>query len=495
MHKKIMLLLLAALLLLVALLLYRTFAFSSKQIPGDGSAAHIEIIDAVAERLSKAVQLPTISFEERERFDSIPFLQLHELIKVSFPLVDSLLQRTIVNDYSLMYEWKGTNPELQPVILLAHQDVVPIEEVTIKDWLQLPFSGKITEDAIWGRGTLDDKSSIFGMLEAAEMLLEKQFQPERTLFFVFGHDEEIGGEEGAKKAAEILEQRNIKAAMVLDEGLFKAVGSVPGVDKPVALIGIAEKGFMTLELTSRVKGGHSSIPARETSIGVLCKAIVNLQENLLEPNFTESMRQFFEYVGPEMPFALKMITANQWLFEKVLINEMSSFPEGSACFRTTSAPTMIRGGIKENVIPYEAKAWVNFRILQGEHSHDVIDRVKKIINDERIHIEVANSWVNEPSPVADINHPAFQTIVKTIGQVSKEETLVSPSLVLGGTDSKHFRNVSKNVLKYMHVTMNSDDIKRVHGTNERILIEDYKEMIRFFYQLMRNVQEMEDPKN
>jgi carboxypeptidase PM20D1 len=221
----------------------------------------------------------------------------------------------------------------------------------------------------------------------------------------------------------------------------------------------------------------------------LAKAVAALQDNLLETHFTEPTRMFFEYVGPEMPFGLKMVVANQWLFEKVLINQMTSFREGSATFRTTTAPTIFHSGIKENVVPYEARAVVNFRLLPGDHSHEVIDKVKDIVNDERVEIKIINQF-NEASPVASDKEPAFKVLAKTIGQVSKEEVLISPSLVLGATDSKHFNNISPNVFKYLHIRMDATDLKRVHGTNERILIKDYEELIRFYYQLMKNVQTM-----
>jgi len=488
--KKILIAFLILFLLVAGIVIYRTFNFSSKQIKAERTASDLPVEDAVIDRFAKAIQLTTISYEDRTKCDTNAILQLHDLIQQTFPLVDSFLERTVVNKFSLLYEWKGKSPNMKPVILMAHMDVVPIEEANKGEWLQPPFSGNIADGAIWGRGTLDDKSGVYGILEATEMLLKQGFVPDRTLYFVFGHDEEIGGEEGAKQAAEILKQKGVQAEMVLDEGMYITTGNmIPGISKPVALIGVAEKGYMTLELTTRIKGGHSSIPSKETSIGVLAKAIANLQDNLLETHFTEPTRMFFEYIGPEMPFVMKMAVANQWLFEKVLINEMTGFREGSATFRTTTAPTIFHSGIKENVVPYEAKAIVNFRLLPGDHSHDVMEKVRKIINDERVEIKTT-SHVNEASPVASDKEPAFKLLAKTIGQVSKDDILVSPSLVLGGTDSKHFKDLSPSVFKYLHIRMDGTDLKRVHGTNERILIEDYKELIRFYYQLMKNVQEM-----
>ena len=490
MFKKIAIIITVILLVVVAIVLYRTFNFNSKQLQADKSAIDISINKDAIYRLADAIKLTTVSYEEPGKSDTLAILKLHDVIEQSFPSVHNKLTKEVINNFSLLYEWKGKNTSLKPVILMAHMDVVPIEEANKNEWLQPPFSGNIIDGALWGRGTLDDKSGVFGILEAAEMLIKQGFQPDRTFYFVFGHDEETGGIKGAKVAAELLEKRGVKAEMVLDEGMYITTGNmIPGITKPVALIGVAEKGYMTLELFTRIKGGHSSIPSKETSIGVLAKAVAALQDNLLETHFTEPTRMFFEYVGPEMPFGLKMVVANQWLFEKVLINQMTSFREGSATFRTTTAPTIFHSGIKENVVPYEARAVVNFRLLPGDHSHEVIDKVKDIVNDERVEIKIINQF-NEASPVASDKEPAFKVLAKTIGQVSKEEVLISPSLVLGGTDSKHFNNISPNVFKYLHIRMDATDLKRVHGTNERILIKDYEELIRFYYQLMKNVQTM-----
>lgn len=491
MFKKIALGIVVIVFLVAAIVLYKTFNFSSKQFKTENIAANIPIDEQAVLRFAEGIKLPTISLEEPGKSDTEAILQLHDVLVKSFPLVHEKLNREVVNKFSLLYEWKGSNPNLKPVILMGHMDVVPIEEATKSEWQHNPFGGEIIEGALWGRGTLDDKCAVFGILEAAEMLLKNNFQPERTFYFVFGHDEELGGEHGAKVAAETLKKRGITAEMVLDEGMYISTGGmIPGIEKPVALVGVAEKGYMTLELITRIKGGHSSIPSKETSIGVLAKAIAALQDNLLETHFTEPTRMFFEYIGPEMPFGLKMVVANQWLFEKVLISEMTSFREGSATFRTTTAPTIFQSGVKENVVPYEARAVVNFRLLPGDHSHDVLDKVKAIINDDRVMINTI-SHLNEASPVASDSEPAFKVLAKTIGQVSKDDILVSPSLVLGGTDSKHFKDLSPNVFKYLHIRMSGEDLKRVHGTNERILVEDYNELIRFYYQLMLNVQQME----
>lgn len=474
---------------LLTVLIVNMLKFSSKQPKGIRRVTEIFTDENAYERLAAAIRIPTVSFEDRTRCDTLAFLRLHELLRQQYPLTHRVLSRVIINRYSLLYEWKGADTLLKPAILMAHMDVVPVEKESESEWIYPPFEGMVDTEAIWGRGSLDDKSSVMGIMEAIEWLLQRGFSPTRTIYVVFGHDEEIGGEQGARQIAEWLRQRNIQAELVLDEGMFITTGGlVPGIVRPVAMIGVAEKGYLTLELTARTTGGHSSIPPFESSVYILARAIVRLQEHLLEPRLTDPVRQLFEYIGPEMPYRLRILMANMWLFEQLLINEMSRFSEGSAMFRTTIAPTILQSGMKENVVPQEAKGVVNFRLLPGDKAQEIIKKVTKIVRDERISISPLDRTI-EASPVADCRHPAFRLLTNTILEVSEDSILITPTLVLGSTDSKHFYDVSPNIFKYLHIRMNADDLKRVHGVNERIRKKDYTELIMFYIQLIRNLQQ------
>lgn len=483
MFKKILLFLLLALLVLVGVVLFRTFTIESKQ-PSVKAVPPVAIEDAALNRLTQAIQIPTISYDEPSRFNPVPFEQLHALIDSSFPLVDSLLNKELINEHSLLYTWVGKEPSAAPIVLMAHMDVVPIEDSSV--WSQPPFSGLNDGQFIWGRGTLDDKMSVFGLLEAAEMLLEQGFQPERTIYLSFGHDEEISGHQGAETIAKLLEARGVKAQFVLDEGMVIGDGLVPGIEKPVALIGIAEKGYISLELKTHIEGGHSSMPDKENSIATIAEAVDKLYKNPFPQKLSEPIEQFVAYTGPEMPFVQKMAFANMWLFKPVFFNALGASASGNSSLRTTTAPTLFHSGVKENLVPAEASATINFRILPGETPDDVVAYVKKTINNPQVEVSVLG-WANEASPVSSTTSEGFNTITTSLKQVFPD-ALVAPMLVVGATDSRYFTGVSPDVYRMAPVTLGSDDVARIHGIDERIGVEDYKNLIRFYYQLMQNVK-------
>ena len=333
------------------------------------------------------------------------------------------------------------------------------------------------------------KSSLMAILEAVEALLKDGFRPRRTVFLAFGHDEEIGGLNGARKTADLLRSRNIQPEYVLDEGGLIAKNIIPGVSGPVALVGIAEKGYISLELTVKTEGGHSSMPAKHTALGILSKAIAKLEENPFPANMSYSA-QFFRYVGPKMPFMRKIIFANLWLFNPLVKNILSKSPEMNAGIRTTTAATMFNAGIKENVLPIQATAVVNFRIMPGEDVGSVVNHVKRIIDDLDVQIRPTD-FSSEPSPVSDIYSKSYEIFRNTIHQVvSDKDLIVAPYLFVAATDSRYFTGLSDNVYRFLPTKFYPKDLKRIHGTNERISIEDYARAVKFYYQLIRNSEEL-----
>ena len=481
--KKILLLLLILLSVFVGYILFRTFTFSSKQIQAT-PIPRVSVPSVSGEHLAAAIAIPTISHENKEDIDSAAFYRFRDFMKTTYPLSDSLLEVTYINEFSLLYKWPGTNPELNPVVLLAHLDVVPVPEENLREWTVSPFSGTIKDGIIWGRGAIDDKNSVIGIMEAAELLLSSNFKPERTFYFCFGHDEEIGGDAGALHMAAYLKERSVEAEFVLDEGYAITRGLVPGIKKDVALIGTAEKGFVTLELTVRINGGHSSIPEKETTIDVLSEAILRLREHPFPAEITQPLSDFMEHAGPEMSFVQKMAFANPEIFKPLIFNIYGGTPEGDALIRTTTVPTMIAGGTKENIIPYMAKAYINFRMLPGTSVADVKERVAKMIDDEHITISIS-STPNEPSEVSGITSFGYQMISRTIKEVFPQ-VVTSPNLVIGATDARHYYSVSKDVYRFTPFYLDKDNINSFHGINERIPIADFEDCIRFYIRLLQN---------
>ena len=472
-------------LLLLIVLIVKTFNYKSKQVAYK-LIKPVPVSSHCIQHLSDAVKIKTISYDEPSKFDSAAFNNLISFIQKTYPLSDSKLQKTIINKFSLLYKWDGRDTSLKPIILMGHMDVVPAEEEN-KKWDFQPFGGEITEEYICGRGTLDDKVNVIGILEAVEMLLSENFKPSRTIYLAFGHDEEIGGENGAKKIAEYLEFQHVNAEFILDEGLVITRGVVPGLLPDVALIGVSEKGYLSVELSVETEGGHSSMPAKETTIGILSAAICKLEKYPMKPLISEPVQQFLDYVGPEMPFFLKLAFANQWLLKSFIISKYEASGSGNATVRTTTAPTIFKSGVKENVMPSTATATINFRILPGETFDDIITHIEKTVKDSRIKIKRIGHG-NEAAKVSDIHSLGFMQIEKTIKQVFKN-TLTAPSLMIAGTDEKHYSKISSNLFRFLPCVFNSDDLKRIHGVNEKIGIDNFKNCVRFYQLFILNTCE------
>jgi carboxypeptidase PM20D1 len=471
------------LLVLVAVLLVRTVLTRSHQITAE-PVTDISIDSrAAAERLAGAVRFRTISHESGQ-VEREAFFGLHGHLARSFPLVHSRLTREVVAGYSLLYTWTGRNPGAAPILLMSHQDVVPVEPGTERSWTRPPFSGAIADGYVWGRGTMDDKSGVLALLEAVEHLLARGFQPERTVFLAFGHDEEVSGVNGARNIAALLRRRGVKPAFILDEGGVIAQGMVEGIDAPIALVGTAEKGYVSVELVAKAEGGHSSMPPRHTAIGRLARVIQRLEENQMPARIEGATRKSFEYLAPEMPFGQRLFLSNLWLFSPLAERLFSEEPAANSRIRTTTAATLLHAGVKENVLPLEARAVVNFRILPGDTVEDVLEHVRAHAGPE-VQVAARRATATEPSPESDAGSPAFRLIQTTIAQVFPS-ALVSPNLLGGGTDTKHFQGLTPNVYRFLPIHIRKEDLARVHGTNERIGVEDYAGIVRFCVQLIRN---------
>ncbi len=471
-------------LLIVLICLYNAFSLESKQIK-PVVVKQFLLDKSCAERLSKAIQFRTVSPQDNQILDSTTFLAFHAFLKEAFPLLNKKLIAKNINGLSLLYKWEGTDKNLKPLLLMAHQDVVPIDSTSLKKWSFNPFSGAQSKGFIYGRGTLDVKSALLGQLEAIEFLLKRGYKPKRTIYLAYGHDEETGGHNGTKRIVDVLAKRGEKLEFVLDEGGSIVSEMVPGLSKPIALIGIAEKGYLSLELTVEDAGGHSSMPPKETAIGILSSAISKLEANPFPLKIGGAGTLLFDYLAPEMSFLARLTFGNRWLFAPLIKWKLGGNNATRAIMHTTTAATIFTSGNKENVLPTNAKAVVNFRIIPGESTSSVQDYIEKIINDNRVKIKKANEFGYNPTVVSNTESSSFIQLQKTILSIFPD-VLVAPFLAVGSTDSRHYQPLTSNIYRFLPIRFAKEDLPRVHGINERISISAYHESINFYIQFIKN---------
>ncbi|HTL99251.1 MAG TPA: M20/M25/M40 family metallo-hydrolase [Holophagaceae bacterium] len=431
---------------------------------------------ALAQRLAGALRIPTVSDAETPTRNDDNLRALRAYLANTYPLVHARLGCEVIAGNSLLFTWRGSDPALAPAALLAHLDVVPAETDA---WRVPPFEGRIQDGFIWGRGSLDDKVAVLGILEAATALLQQDFRPRRTLIFAFGQDEETGGHAGAAALAALLKSRGVKLDSVLDEGEVVGEGLVPGVTKPVAFIGTAEKGYLSLGLRATGPGGHSSMPGGADATVHLLRALAKLEARPFPARFTEPVDGMFRALAPEMGPIQRLALANRWLSGPLLEHQLAASPATNALLRTTMSVTRLEAGIRDNVIPGEAQALVNLRLLPGDTVVSATARVRQGIDDPAVSITPDAASALEASSVSPSEDPAFRAIASAI-HAAFPDALVAPSLVLGGTDSAHYGALARTTYRFLPVRVGPEDLERFHGRDERLAVKNYAEAVRFY---------------
>jgi len=470
---------------LAAILCFRSARVKKPIIPEAAQQAEPVINTAdVAKRLSQVVQKATISNTDLSKTNWEPYQEFIDLLAANYPLVHKHAEREVINDYSLIYRFKGKKSDVKPVLLISHSDVVPVEKTTEQEWEHPAFDGVIADGFVWGRGTMDMKLHLISSLEAMEMLLADGFIPQRDLYFAFGHDEEIFGEMGAVSISRVFEERGIEFDFILDEGGLVIKGGFPLLKKPMAVVGIGEKGITSIRITVDGVGGHSSMPPKNTAVGVLSRVIADLEKQQFGTRICGPVKEQFERIGSETSFLFRLLTANLWLFGPLLKKIVGKTNSGNAMLRTTTAATMIEGSMAHNVLPPKASAIVNFRLLPGETVTDVINHIKKIAKLKDIVVEPIIA--NDPSLVSPSDSDGFKRIENTIHQIFPG-VLVSPYLVLGGTDARRYQNVCPNIYRFSPMLIEQADTERIHNVNERISLENIEKSVQFFHVLISDL--------
>jgi carboxypeptidase PM20D1 len=408
--------------------------------------------------------------------DFAAFDRFKAYLKEAFPVFHRNAGLTVVNNYGLVYRWQGRDSAAPPAMLCAHYDVVPVEAGTEKDWVQPPFSGALADGRVWGRGTLDIKSQITAQMEAAEGLMNAGFTPERDIYFAYGHDEEVGGREGAQKIAEHFAAAGLRFAVVLDEGGAVITDPLPGVRRPLGMIGIAEKGHANYVITVTDKGGHSSTPPAHSAVGRLARLLVRIEDHPLPQRLTPAVRAMLAGLKDDLGPAFRLAIGAQWLFRPLILRLLGRNPVTNALTRSTFALTIAKAGEAPNVLPQQAQACVNVRLLHGDTAESVQRYIEGLVGGEAA---VQSILPHEPSAVSPVDGAAFGRLKALVAEVFPGAR-AAPYLVTGGTDARKYYAVSDNVYRFTPVQIDTKERNTMHGTNESISIENYGKMILFY---------------
>lgn len=476
--------LLAIVVVMVAVVAYRTATFkpaSAVDVSAIKVAAPLAVDqDKAAQHLSESIQIQTVSHQDKAENDWAQWDRLHAWLATTYPAAHKAMTREILPNKALVYTWTGSDPKLAPIVLMAHQDVVPVTPGTEGDWHHPPFAGVIADNAVWGRGSLDDKGSLVTIFESLDALAASGFQPKRTVIIVSGQDEEAGGT-GAQAAAALFKARGIKAEWVLDEGMA-VVTDFPMVNRPVAVIGLAEKGYATLQIVARAPGGHSSAPPKETGVETLSKAVLAITGKPFPMKFDGPGADMIRAVTPMTDLKTRIVVANTWLFGPILKAQLAKSPASAATLHTTIAPTMLKGSPKENVLPQDATAWINYRIAPGHTADEVMAAAKAATKGLNVELSWAQGRAINPSPVSATDSEGWKVLAALAGDGGRIP--VAPGLVTAGTDSRFLTSVSKDVYRFAPLQASVGEFSMIHGTNERMTLPNLKRMTDFYTSLI-----------
>lgn len=467
------------LIILILVVLVRTLLFVPKKRKAiEGIPLNFPADEAITS-LQEMIQCKTISHKNEVDEDMGEFLKFEARLQKNFPQVHAHTELLKIGNKSLLYKWSGKQSTNTPTVLMSHYDVVPANEEL---WEVDPFSGLIKDGYLWGRGTLDTKATLNGIMSAAETLIKQGFVPENDIYFAFAGNEEVAGT-GAPLIVQYFEKKHITPKLVVDEGGAIVEKIFPGVSRPCALVGIAEKGMLEIELVLKSNGGHASAPKPHTSVGELAQACVNVEAKPFPKNLSIPAKRMFDILGRESSFIYRMIFANLWLFSG-LLDALCKKNGGelNALMRTTMAFTQMEGSKANNVIPPVAKMGINSRLMVGENSDGAIAYVKKVIKNDQIEVKKIQTF--EPSRISEVDCPAYETLEKAI-RLTWDDVLVSPYLMIACSDSRHYGKISGNVYRFSAMALSSEERKSIHGNNEKIPLETIKKTVEFYLRLMQ----------
>ena len=471
-------LILAMVIAFFAVVLVRTARFTPKSQPRTDETPVEFDKDAAVEALSQLVRCKTVSYHDHTLEDDAEFQKLIALLPSLYPRVFDVCSFNQLPDRALLLRWHGKK-QGDPAVLMAHYDVVPVNEGL---WLKPPFAAVLENGVLWGRGTLDTKVTVNGILSAANYLIGKGFQPEFDIYFAFSGGEEVNGN-GAKNILQYFEDHHITPSLVVDEGGAVVENVFPGVKKPCGLIGIAEKGMMNAEYRTVSGGGHASAPKPHTPVGILAAACKKVEDHPFKMHLTKPVAEMVATLGRHSTFLYRMIFANLWCFGWVLnlLGRLSG-GEMNALLRTTVAFTQMSGSAAPNVIPPEAKMVSNIRLNPEDSVESALTYLRKVVNNEDVHISAPEFF--EPSRISRTDCEGWDKVSAAVAETWRG-CLVSPYLMVQCSDSRHYGRISDKVYRFSAMDLSSEERATIHGNNERIRVETIHRAVEFYIRLMK----------
>lgn len=439
-------------------------------------------MDSAVEKLCQLVRIRTVADLDPERTDPEPFVQLRAAFDAAFPQLVRTLEEVLLPGHAMLWRWPGSNPDADPVVLMAHQDVVPVQ--TGDPWTHPAWDANIVDGAIWGRGTLDDKGCLVAIAEAVERLLVAGFTPARDVWLSFGADEEVLGTT-ARAAVDELRERGVSPWFVLDEGGAVAADAFPGIKAPLAVIGTTEKGSATFRLTVTGRGGHASTPRRREPAARLARAIVKVDDHPFPSRIPAPTRELFDRIAPHGPAPLRPLLARASRAGSALAAVLRmAGPETAAMSRTTAVTTTLHGAPAHNVIPVSATAHINVRILIGDTLAGVQEHLRSAIADPKVDVELVAG--DEPSPVSPVDDDAFRLLERTIGDCFPE-AVPTPYVMMAATDGRHFCAITPRVYRFAPFRMSKAQRQAIHSYDEHLGIDDFLDGIDWYRRLIEGI--------
>ncbi|MBR2589368.1 MAG: M20/M25/M40 family metallo-hydrolase [Clostridia bacterium] len=437
-------------------------------------------LDAAVKKAQGAIRIPTISMADENASDK-PFLDLQAYLEQTFPLFHQTAEKRLVDNYGLMYRIEGTDKSLLPGMFMGHQDVVPPQE---EGWTHPPFAAEIEDGCIWGRGSFDMKSQLVSIFEATEMHLRAGKMPQRTMYFCFGYDEEIAGN-GAKAMCKVLAEEGVRFEFIFDEGMNLLDASMIGIEGPLALVGVCEKGWVNAKITAKGKAGHAAMPPKETTAVSLAKAVVKLNKHQMKARFTPAVNMLIKSVCPRASFKYKLLMANADIFKPLLKPILLRIsPATASLLRTTMAFTVLHASDAANVMPDESYAIVNCRVNLGEKVEDVKTHMQKVLG-SKYEVELLALGQHEPTGMSDLDSFGWRMMQKTVGEVFPGG-VTAPFPFVAGTDSKYYDSLTNCTFKFSPHITDAKYRAGMHNVNEYFKVSDVESDIQFYYRFMQN---------